>query len=138
VKAQKGRWLEIPFGMEGSFAIKCTAHQVDNLPSSINRIILPVGSGMTLIGLLIGLQARPSIPPIVGVVVGKDPSSTLDRWLSNWRQHVTLVNSEINYHQSAPITNFYGIDLDPIYEAKVIPYLQPGDLLWLVGYHDPK
>ena len=29
-----------------------------------------------------------------------------------------------------------GVKLDPIYEGKCYPYLQEGDLLWIVGYHE--
>lgn len=140
-------WLEIPFGMELEKAVDLTAEQVKNLPfddPAFRRIVVPVGSGMTLAGIIEGLQLygpTRSIP-ILGVVVGQDPSKRLDKWIpgrrgtNSWKDYVTLVNSEQDYHDPAPTpdTIFKGIDLDPIYEAKTVPLLEKGDLLWIVGH----
>ena len=52
-------WLEIPFGMEVEQAITLTAEQVKNLPFDnrlFQRIVIPVGSGMTLAGIIEGLK----------------------------------------------------------------------------------
>lgn len=40
------------------------------------------------------------------------------------------------YHQPAESNVLEDIELDPYYEAKVIPYLQKGDLLWIVGVRE--
>ena len=130
-------WTEIPFGMECEEAVRQTSSQVGVLPKRTRRIVIPVGSGMSLAGVLHGLQAARSSLPVVGVVVGADPTERLDRYApKDWRERVTLVRSEVDYHQDAPETEVEGVRLDPIYEAKCIPFLAPGDLLWVVGIRE--
>lgn len=135
--ALKSGFLEIPFGMETSKAIWPIAYQVANLPfRRIKRIVVPVGSGMTLCGILHGLNKyrAPKKLKVIGIVVGADPQERLDRYApKNWSQRVTLIKSPYKY-QKAVKSTICGIDLDPIYEAKVAPYLRPGDLLWIVGH----
>jgi len=131
------KWLEIPFGMEFPEAIQCTSQQVSNLPfQSIKRILLPVGSGMTLIGILTGLKQRGiKHIPVVGIIVGKDPVETINKWISwEWQGMVILIQSPFDYYQKAPVTTWQGIPFDPIYEAKIIPYIEPYDLVWLIGH----
>lgn len=134
-------WLEIPFGMEVPQAVSGTAEQVENLPfddPDFKRIVVPVGSGMTLAGVLTGLQNIGIDVPVLGVVVGQDPSKRLDKWApTDWRDRVRLVRSPLDYHKPAPLTDHSLIEhvaLDPIYEAKTVPFLKEGDLLWIVGH----
>jgi hypothetical protein len=130
-------WTEIPFGMECEEAVRQTASQVGVLPKRARRIVIPVGSGMSLAGVLHGLKAARSDLPVVGVVVGADPTERLDRYAPpDWRSRVTLVRSEVDYHDDAPVTELEGVTLDPIYEAKCIPFVAPGDLLWVVGIRE--
>jgi 1-aminocyclopropane-1-carboxylate deaminase/D-cysteine desulfhydrase-like pyridoxal-dependent ACC family enzyme len=132
--AKQSGWLEIPFGMAHHAIIASTAAQISNIPADTRRIVVPVGSGMALAGILTGLQAIGRDIPVIGVRVGADPSKRLDLYApSNWRQMATLITSEIDYHHHAPVTHIGDIDLDPIYEAKALPYLTSGDLLWVVG-----
>lgn len=127
-------WREIPFGMECAEAPRQTATQVVDLPADVKRIVVPVGSGMSLAGVLWGLRNAGLAVPVVGVVVGAEPAKRLDRYApQGWRDMATLVRSEQDYHDAAPRTNLGGLELDPIYEAKCLPFLQPGDLLWVVG-----
>lgn len=41
-------WTEIPFGMECQEAVKQTRQQVANVPADVRRLVVPVGSGMSL------------------------------------------------------------------------------------------
>jgi Pyridoxal-phosphate dependent enzyme/ParB-like nuclease domain len=137
VDAADRGWTEIPFGMECVEAVRQTAAQVAVLPKRVRRIVVPVGSGMSLAGVLHGLQAARSTVPVVGVVVGADPTERLDRYAPpGWRDRVTLVRSALDYHEEAPVTELEGVPLDPIYEAKCIPIVEPGDLLWVVGIRE--
>lgn len=136
--ARRPGYAEIPFGMETPLAIECTRGQVANLPfGQIRRIVVPVGSGMTLAGVLAGLgDANPQwgeTPEVVGVVVGADPRGRLEAYAPGWQFRTELVHSELDYHDHAPETNLYGVELDPVYEAKCLPFLKEGDLLWVVG-----
>lgn len=128
---------EIPFGMECMAAVEANARQVDTLPAlGPRRIVVPVGSGMTLAGITWGFERTDMSGhlPVLGVVVGADPAKRLDKWAHPlWRRMVTLVRSEHGYHEHVAATVAGGLVLDPVYEAKCVPYLQPGDLLWIVG-----
>lgn len=128
-------WTEIPFGMECEEAVRQTSRQVANLPPGAHRLVAPVGSGMSLAGILHGLVAagRDDLK-VLGVVVGADPEKRLDRYApKGWRDRVTLVPSGLDYHAHAPKTRLAEIELDPVYEAKCLPFLLPGDVLWVVG-----
>lgn len=131
--AEELGWTEIPFGMECQEAITQTRAQVANIPGGAARLVVPVGSGMTLAGILHGLRDAERALPVLGVMVGADPEKRLDQWApEGWRDMVTLVRSELDYHEEAP-TALGELTLDPVYEAKAIPFLQPDDCLWLVG-----
>lgn len=129
------KWKEIPFGMECEEAINQTKRQVANIPEGVKRIVVPVGSGMSLAGLLHGLKERGLDIPVLGIQVGADAEKRLDEYApKDWRKMVKIVKLPLEeYHDSAKSTDFHGIQLDPIYEAKCIPFVKPGDLLWVVG-----
>lgn len=131
-------WVHIPFGMETWAAVNQTAHQVVNLPDAIERLVVPVGSGMSLAGILQGMMVRGVNIPVLGVMVGADPTRRLDKYAPYfWRQMVDLVPAGSDYHVRAEYTSFAGIELDPYYEAKAAAHLQPGDCLWIVGNRTP-
>jgi hypothetical protein len=120
--------------MECREAVEQTAGQVPaRFPKEVRRIVIPVGSGMSLAGLLQGLSERGLALPVLGVRVGADPSKRLDRYAPGWRERVELVQSDLDYRQEAPETRLGALELDPIYEAKCLPFLKDGDLLWVVG-----
>lgn len=130
-------WREIPFGMECAEAVEETASQVENLPwGDFSRLVVPVGSGMSLAGVLAGLEraGRLGAFPVLAVRVGADPSRRLARWApAGWAGAVELVASPLDYHRDAPECRLGDLLLDPVYEAKCLPFLRPGDLLWVVG-----
>ncbi|MFI5022223.1 MAG: pyridoxal-phosphate dependent enzyme [Alphaproteobacteria bacterium] len=128
-------WTIIPFGMECSDAIRLTARQAGNLPAEAKRVVVPVGSGVTLAGILTGLAEMRWRLPVLGVVVGADPTRRLDVWApAEWRKMVRLRRSQLTYHCIAIEACIAGIALDPIYEAKCLPFLKEGDCLWVVGH----
>lgn len=130
--AQRG-WTEIPFGMECQEAITQTRGQVTKVDDAV-RIVVPVGSGMSLAGILWGLLDQQWAIPVVGVVVGSDPTKRLDTYAPpNWRDMVSLVPSGSDYHVPAATCEFHGINLDPFYEAKASKVVAAGDLFWIVG-----
>mgnify|MGYP000849591287 FL=1 len=125
----------IPFGMECEEAVTQTRKQAANLPKEAKRIVIPVGSGMSLAGLLWGMKDNKNTTPVVGVVVGANPDERLDQYApKDWRDMVTLVNSDLTYDTEAPDQTFEGVQLDPIYEAKCIPFLKAGDCLYVIGF----
>jgi 1-aminocyclopropane-1-carboxylate deaminase/D-cysteine desulfhydrase-like pyridoxal-dependent ACC family enzyme len=125
-------WRNIPFGMECEEAVEQTASQVEDLPPA-RRLVVPVGSGMSLAGILAGLSVRGLRLPVLGVVVGADPRRRLERYAPfRWWDTCTLIPAGVPYKYEAPNT-WRGLLLDAVYEAKCLPYLQPEDLFWVVG-----
>lgn len=128
-------FTEIPFGMECQEAIAQTRRQVANLPfGDFSRIVVPVGSGMSLAGILHGLkdEGREDVP-VLGVVVGADPTKRLDKFApKGWKDMVALIPAGVDYHASVA-RKLGQLELDAHYEAKVVDHLQDGDLVWLVG-----
>ena len=120
---------------KGVFVETNRAGQVANVPADVRRVVIPVGSGMSLAGVLAGRVAQDMHWPVLGVVVGASPEARLDRWAPGWRWDGSV---QLNWHPSdygtpARMPYLAGIGLDPFYEAKCLPYLRPGDLLWIVG-----
>jgi len=140
-QAEQVRAYLIPFGMECREAVQQTAGQVLNIPGDIRRIVVPVGSGMSAAGIIQGVKEsfgklEMKLSPflrIVGVQVGAEAKQRLNKWAPGWDTVMTLVKSELGYDQHVEGKRIAGIPLDPVYEAKCLPYLQPGDLFWLVG-----
>lgn len=131
-------YTEIPFGMECQAAVDATAEQVANLPfDDFDRIVMPVGSGMSLAGVLWGLKHyAPREIPILGVSVGASAEKRLDKYApKDWRGNVTLVQPGVDYHKGID-ARIGELVLDPIYEAKCTKYLEPGDLFWIVGIRE--
>ena len=147
-------WVDIPFGMETREADEQTAGQVPNVVALakeglVKRIVVPVGSGMSLCGVMEGLYRCGSRLPVLGVAVGANPIRRLNRYggwdwrfsgLLEMRMAGTgdLMNLEVggtdrSYGLPPDSVMLGDLELDPVYEAKCIPFLRDGDLLWVVG-----
>ncbi|WP_425829325.1 pyridoxal-phosphate dependent enzyme [Streptomyces fractus] len=129
--AEQG-WAGMPFGMEHPAYLEQVAEQAAQLPRDIRRIVVPVGSGITLAAILRGLHRAGNPTPVLGVRVGGDPTRTLGRHAPGWAAHTTLATSPAAYTDTVP-NRLGNLALDPHYEAKTLPCLRPGDLLWTVG-----
>jgi 1-aminocyclopropane-1-carboxylate deaminase/D-cysteine desulfhydrase-like pyridoxal-dependent ACC family enzyme len=127
-------WINIPFGMECDEAVVQTERQVVNLPPEALRIVVPVGSGMSLAGILCGMGRRADNRPVIGVVMGADPRRRLDAYGPwNWQTRVSLIPAGVPYHTEVHGMTAGGTILDSVYEAKCVRHLRRGDCLWVVG-----
>lgn len=131
--AARPGWALIPFGMECAEAVEQNAATAEALGLLLppKRVVVPVGSGMTLAGLVRGLPAGWTV---FGVRVGADPRRRLDKWAPGWEDRVVLHTYPSGY--DSPLDGVSlpdGTRLDPHYEAKAAQYIAPGDLLWVVG-----
>lgn len=129
-------YYEIPFGMEDWEAVYQTATQVKSLvdKQEIKRLVVPVGSGMSLSGILWGIDYFNLDLEVVGVVVGADPLKRLETFAPAWwKTDVSLVYSKYDYHDMYPNPVLEGVELDPIYEGKMLDFIEEGDCLWCVG-----
>ena len=124
-------------GMEETIEIQ--SNQVANVPKEVKRIVVPCGGGMNMIAIIKGLEryGRTDVE-VVGVQVGANPDKTFNTWLQDSLFEkcpidYVFVKAEGKYGDAAKVTTIDGIELDEMYEAKCIPFLQDGDLLWIVG-----
>lgn len=123
----------IPFGMESLEAVRQTAYQVKNVPDNIKNIIVVAGSGLNLCGILWGCQIFNKNVHIKAIRVGKDIKEILDRYSPPNISNLEIINSNLDYHEKVKDNNFCGIELDEIYESKCIPFINKGDLFWIIG-----
>jgi 1-aminocyclopropane-1-carboxylate deaminase/D-cysteine desulfhydrase-like pyridoxal-dependent ACC family enzyme len=129
---QNGAFL-VPFGMECIEAVYQTASQVANIPADVQRIVIPVGSAMSLCGVLHGLNTANRRIPVLGVSVGANPDRVMKTYApAGWESFCKIVKSPLDYSKEV-IASIGSITLDPVYEAKTLPYLKQRDLLWVVG-----
>ena len=134
--ANKNGYLYVPFGMDSSEVHPIIADQVQNIPDIVKRIVVPVGSASSLIGIIKGVQKYKPHISVLGVIVGANPLRKLKKYVPNWEETAKLVTSKLKYHEPAKETKIYDISLDPYYEAKTLPYLNKDDLLWIVGVRE--
>lgn len=133
--AIKNQSIYIPFGMECDDYIDRTKHQVANIPDQIKKIIVPCGSGMTMASIIAGLECYGMLDKeVVGVVIGKSPDHIIHKYISpNCPIKWSLVKSGMKYGRSPKTTILEDVEVDSIYEAKCIPFVEKGSLLWVVG-----
>jgi len=127
-------WRCIPFGMQDPEAVLQTGRQTRNIPTEVKRVVVPVGSAMSLCGILHGLRGAGHLVPVLGVQVGADPRKTIYKYLPAREQtRFEIVKAKESYDERLEDVTVEGVRLDPVYEAKCACFLQPGDLLWIVG-----
>lgn len=135
--AQNGLFY-VPFGMECGENVVTTMRQARNVPQGVKRVVVPFGSGMSMACVLNGLTLfRRYDVRVLGVQVGRSSLKNLEKFYTPFvgcKVDFELVASPMDYHEAPSEINFCGVELDPIYEAKCIPFMQPGDLLWVVGH----
>lgn len=137
--AKENGFFYIPFGLECQDAIDINMHQVQNIPSVVKRIIVPCGGGMNMIAIIKGLEYYGMIDKeVIGIIVGKEPNNVFKKYVQNDLFNQTKIKYGFehylfDYHTKPKETVIDGIDLDEVYEAKCIPFMQDGDLLWIVG-----
>ena len=132
-KALELNYKYIPFGMDCAEVLDDIADQVQNIPLEVKRIVVVVGSGITLSGILMGLEKYKINKEVVGICIGANPEKRLNRYVPFWKSKCRLIQSEREYDYEVRENKFCGIELDGIYEAKCIPYIQKGDLFWIIG-----
>lgn len=124
-------YLALGLGLDFPPAALLTAEQVANVPRGTRRIVTAVGSGHMLEGILRGLEATGNLVPVLGVCVGSIPECVAGM---ETPVDVELVRSALDFNKPAREATLGDLALNPYYEAKCLPYLREGDLLWVVAY----
>lgn len=131
--AEENNCLNVPFGMESWESIYQTALQTKNLPKEVKHIVITAGSGMNLCGVLWGLiLTNRTDVKVTGVSVGYNVQKTLKKYAPLNIKNLTVVKSELGYEDKV-FEKVGDIELDPIYESKCVPYLEPNCLFWIIG-----
>jgi len=144
---EQGKELLIPFALETLAAVKAVEEEASRLLAQVmacgyglpERILVPVGGGITLAGVLYAMATQTKGEgiwniPVVGVTVGASPGSRLDKYgPPMWRKRVRLHAASGHYTEGADATLSDIGYLDPHYEAKAMQFVKPGDLFWLAG-----
>jgi threonine dehydratase len=64
-------WVLVPFGMDHPEAVRQTAKETtEESIAGAARIVVPVGSGMSLCGIIAGMESWSEPLPVLGVIVG--------------------------------------------------------------------
>lgn len=131
-------YYEVGIGLEyaGAGAEAATAAQVANIPHEVRRVVVPVGSGGMLRGVIAGRKLHSRGFEILGVCAALPPKMEIPPF-------VRLVEAKrsfgVDVKAALPPEGdgvFGALYLDPTYEAKCYDFLEPGDLLWVVGHRD--
>lgn len=117
-----------------------TSIQVRNLPEGIKRVVVPSGSGLQAAGVAGGLirAGRTDVQVIVGAVASQAMTNCVEHWVAEFfgeqpRYNIAHVKIPGSTNRPAFVDLPDGTPLDPYYSAKVVPIMQPGDVLWAVG-----
>jgi 1-aminocyclopropane-1-carboxylate deaminase/D-cysteine desulfhydrase-like pyridoxal-dependent ACC family enzyme len=135
-----------------SLALQDAMDQCANIPSSVKRIVIPTGSGLTASGVLAGLALMGHTASVLAVAVSgladvdkiqQDAvklihEARLDRRRSFNNTDFELPEFELVNHPGkygdfviARLPD--GTPLDPFYAAKAWQWCKDGDILWPVG-----
>ncbi len=108
--------------------IDAIANQVENLPDELDNLIVPVGSGVTFGGILVGLHRfQKNVQNIIGVQIsGYNRMETIDDILKMFDiqlQYSFFIDYQYDYTSKVNVRIVDGFDLSVIYEAKAFQYM---------------
>lgn len=136
---ERGRKLGAYVHWDFIGAVMDAMHQAQNIPRDVRRVLIPTGSGLISAGVLAGLAGRTDLEvvSISGSTMAHEQEIRLMaiRCASPFVRlpHYSLIRSPLKYEQYKIARLPDGTPLDPFYAAKMIPFLQEGDCLWLTG-----
>ena len=132
-----------------AYAVQDAAEQTVNIPAHVHRLVVPVGSGLTLAGVLLGLanQGRTDVR-VKGVAVS--PLATAEGVRAVYTRASVAQHGEEYDHAGrcpkfrlkqhaekydTPVVGTLpgGELLDPYYAAKAVPWVSEGCCLWVPG-----
>jgi 1-aminocyclopropane-1-carboxylate deaminase/D-cysteine desulfhydrase-like pyridoxal-dependent ACC family enzyme len=101
------------------------------------RVVLAAGAGVTLAGVAAGALACGLGKPILAVQIGAAVDHDyLTARVPGWRRFVTIKQTTEKY-ETAVEAKLGDLRLDPLYEAKLLPFLLEGDVIWNLGSRAP-
>lgn len=120
----------IPLGMIGcqeaiDIIKKNTSILLKSFPDT-KRIVVPVGSGTTMVGICEYLYENNLVVPVLGISVGMDVAKILQK--NTKYQHYNIIKSSVSYNHH--VEHEF---LNPIYEAKCVEFLKDNDTMYVVA-----
>lgn len=137
--AEARGWHRLALGLESRESVEAVAAEFVRtpVPRGARRLVLAVGSGMTLAGVLVGMRRAGIDLPVLGVVVWDSPNlrDRIYRWAPwGWRRRTRLVPSGIRFDRPGEYDRgVVPFLLDPYYEGKAVSHLRDGDLFWVAA-----
>lgn len=144
LEAKQSGYLYLPFGLLHPSFIEVTRKEAAStfkeiksliLDKTIKRVLMPIGSGTTMIAVLTAIYDLGFVLPVVGVQVGASPTKAFHDFLPMFlrRTAYSIIKYPGSYAQSETQTLPDGTPLHPHYESKAYKFLQDGDLFWVAG-----
>lgn len=136
---KRGAELEAVVRWDAAGAIEDAAEQVVNLPAEAKRVLVATGSGLTAVGVLVGLAraGRSDVAVLAVAVSGMASAAAIESRAAGLVQlplpPVALVRVPQAYGDAVYAALPDGTLLDPYYAAKCLAYVQPGDCFWIPG-----
>lgn len=98
--------------------------QVKNLPNELDYLVIPIGSGITFSGILLGLQKyNKKVKHVIGVQISGQNLINKIRYNLGFEQTCFEYYISNEYKYSKQVKSYIGdLLLDPIYEAKAWDY----------------
>lgn len=133
----------VKFGINSNEVIDIISEQVKNLPNDLHNLVIPVGSAITLSGILKGLlKYKKNIKRIIACqIAGYDRTDIVNQILgSNAIEYEFHIDKTFAYSKQV-IVKFNDTEfLDKIYEAKAYKWMMNNvdivnekTLFWIVG-----
>lgn len=137
--AEERGFFLVPFGMADPVSVELTERQAATVFSGkglgeCRRVVIVAGSGVNMSGLLRGMACCGAGVPVVGVLVGHDCRSYVSENQGGFKGVVSFVQSPFRYDECGLYSSVNGVEVDSRYESKVVQFLLPGDLFWVIGF----
>lgn len=142
---QEHKFFMVKFGLNvstnRSAIINANALQVKNIPDKLDMLVIPVGSGISMAGILAGIKRyKKKVKRIIGIqIAGYDRRDVIDGIVSNTKYEF-YQDKTYPYHKLMSLYININESLDPLYESKAFEYFinnfdfyRKKVLFWIVG-----
>lgn len=145
--ATKNRFFVVEYGFNitqnPELMLGAVSRQVQNIPDEIDNLIVTCGSGITTIGILMGLQQyHKKVNKVHIVATAPDRTEKIKRYAERELVVHDLFHREGFVYEKGVNATYKGIKLHPQYEAKSFSWLYHNsgidihngkNLFWIVG-----
>lgn len=123
----------VPLGMLEDFAYDKNSLLVDkyvHILKNYKEIVVPVGSGTSLIGIVKGLKKNNLNINVIGVQTGMNAEKNIFKKAEEITKDYPITLKKSNEKYNNTLKN--ELDLNETYEAKCLPFIKENSLLWVV------